>query len=71
MRYQCPKCHGVADLTVDVTIAVRLYQHEGNIETQDEGNDREWDDTSTMCCHECGYVGEAHEFDTENDHEPR
>lgn len=70
MRYQCPKCHS-NNLTVDVTIAVRLYQYEDNIETEDEGNDHCWDETSTMCCHECDYVGEAHEFDTENEDDTR
>lgn len=70
MRYQCPKCHS-NNLTVDVTIAIRLYQYVDHIETEDVGNDHEWDETSAMHCHECDYVGEAHEFDTEDDHEPR
>lgn len=69
MRYQCPKCHG-DNLTVDVTINVRLCQRDnGEFETDDVGNDHEWSDTSPMQCMRCNFVGEAHEFDTENEDE--
>lgn len=66
--WECPKC-GSANLSVDVVVQVRLRQYEDNFETEDVGNNHEWGHASTMYCRECGHVGDAGQFDTENEDE--
>lgn len=64
--YQCPKCKSV-NLTVAVIVNVKLVQYEDNQETEYDGGDHEWDDTSSMTCDDCHHVDSAGAFVVEPD----
>ncbi len=66
MHYQCPKCQS-DNLTVAVTVYVKLVQYEDNQETEYEGGDHEWDDSSTMTCNDCQHADSASAFEVEEE----
>ena len=45
-----------------------LYQFKGHFDTEDMDYHHKWDSTSHMRCDDCGFAGEAREFE-ENDDE--
>jgi len=65
--YRCPKCNSDC-LTVAIVSFARFSQDEdGNIETDSDGFDQEWDNLSRMLCRDCDYDGIVHDFKWEDE----
>lgn len=63
-HYKCPNCGDDDHLHIHVSVYVRLRQSEDNFETEYDGGDHEWDDSSPADCSACGWcghIGEAKE----------
>lgn len=61
-EYVCPSCKSIA-LHVTVSVSASLKQEEnGEVSTDVDGGDHEWDGNSTMWCTECSKSGIAAEF---------
>lgn len=61
IEYHCPSCGSPDHLDVTITVFARIVQTETIFSTDVEGQDHEWDDSSTVHC-ECGWYGQM--FDT-------
>lgn len=66
--YQCPKCES-DNLSVQVSVSVKLAQFEDSQETSYEGGDHEWDDSSLMTCDSCHHCDAASSFEVSYDDE--
>jgi hypothetical protein len=60
-QYQCAVCKKTTRLTVVVQVQARLIQEGDNFQTDIDGGDHEWDESSLMTC-ACGHTGKSMAF---------
>jgi len=59
--YQCPVCTKTTELTVVVEVQARLIQDGDNFQTDIDGGDHEWGESSLMIC-TCGHTAKSRAF---------
>lgn len=62
MSWKCPKC-GSTNLSVTIRASAKLHQDTDNFETEVDGADHEWSESSAMTCDDCRHHSVALDFE--------